>query len=73
MTINLDNLDKIKEIIVWSKGQKINRLKIGDLEVEFNPLVHQDKIDIKPKTASELKLEEEKRAREFELLLTHSS
>jgi hypothetical protein len=62
----LDNLDNIKAIIKWAKEEKIEHLVLGDMEITFHDTCWRSEPEPTKKTALQLKLEKEKKAREDE-------
>lgn len=39
-----DNSEELKEFVIWAKGQRVLRLKVGEVEIEFSTLAFIDDV-----------------------------
>lgn len=66
---------ELKKFILWAKAEKVEALKVGDIEIRFSPVALIDTADMGApihdlRTPEQRKLDEE---REFNDILFHSA
>ena len=69
----VDTLHVVHGIVRLAREQKVQRIKVGDIEIDFHPDAFKMPIVEKPKTAMQMKLEAEKRAKEQEEIVYYSA